>query len=516
LILPLAASVMGLIYVNPEGADGKPDPILSANHIRTTFGRMGMNDEETVALIAGGHAFGKAHGARAPEVCKGKVDCPEAKGALTNTSGIEGSWTSSPAMWTHKYLSNLYKYDWKLQKGPSGKYQWYAPDLAKEDMAPDAHDPSKLVPIMMLTTDLSLKMDPQYNVISRRFLDNPTEFEDAFAKAWFKLIHRDLGPKSRYLGNDFPKNDFLFQDPIPAVNHKLIDANDIAELKRQILSSPMSVSDGVKTAWAAAATFRSTDKRGGVNGARIRLEPENKWEVNEPQLLSKNLAILKGIQEKFNGTSQVSAKAKRVSLADLIVLAGNVQIEQAAAKAGETINIPFTPGRMDASQEQTEIPSFEFLKVTSDGFRNYYNAKESYLEANAAFVDRADMLDLTKQEMAVLTAGLRVLGANYQDSELGVLTKTPCVLTNDFFVNLLDTSTKWTESTEKPGVFVGSDAETNSKRWTATSQDLIFGINPDLRLVSYSYGTVNAKRKFVTDFVGAWTKVMNLDRFDLK
>lgn len=514
LQLPLAASAMGLIYVNPEGPDGKPDPLLAAGHIRTTFGRMGMNDEETVALIAGGHAFGKAHGIPKPKSCKGDPNCKETKGPFTNTSGLEGSWTSTPAKWTNQYLTNLFKYDWKLQRGPGGKYQWYAADLQKEDMAPDAHDPSKLVPIMMLTTDLSLKYDPAYRAISQRFLDNPAEFDSAFAAAWFKLIHRDLGPKSRYLGNDFPKDDFLFQDPIPEVDHKLVESSDINELRSHILSSSLSTADGVKTAWAAAASFRGSDLRGGVNGGRIRLQPQISWEANEPELLSKNLSILKDIQRKFNEKSG-SNRGIKISLADLIVLAGNTFVEEAAKKAGISIKIPFIPGRTDATQEQTEIASFNSLKVTADGFRNFYNPKESYLNPEAAFVDKADQLRLTKQEMAALTGGLRVLGGNFQDSELGRLTKTPGVLTNDFFVNLLSQSTVWKKSQDQKGVFIGTNKQTNEKLWVATSQDLVFGLNPELRLVSYSYATVNAKQKFATDFAKAWTKVMSLDRFDI-
>jgi len=517
LMLPLAASVMGLIYVNPEGPDGKPDPLLSAERIRTTFGRMGMNDEETVALIAGGHTFGKTHGAPRPATCKDpKADCPAAKGANANTSGLEGSWTANPTQWTHDYLTNLYRYEWELVKGPGGKFQWYPKNIDPADLAPDAHDPSKRVTITMLTTDLALRYDPAYKVITTRFLNNPDEFGDAFARAWFKLIHRDLGPKSRYLGSDFPKTDFIWQDPVPVAMGSLVDAADVRSLKRDILSSGLTISDGVKTAWAAAASYRGTDMRGGVNGARVRLEPQKNWEVNEPQLLSRNLGILQAIQTKFNMAASAASKSKSVSLADLIVLAGNTSVEQAAKRAGVDLELPFVPGRTDASQAQTETKSFEFLKVTEDGFRNYYSANDSYLKPLQGFINRADFLTLTKNEMVVLTGGLRVLGANYENSKLGVFTNKPETLTNDFFVNLLDHSTSWSTSSQASGIYVGRDSNTGAKKWIATQQDLILGANPELRMVSFSYATSSAKRKFVADFAKAWTKVMNLDRFDKK
>jgi catalase-peroxidase len=519
LMLPLAASVMGLIYVNPEGPDGKPDPLLSAGRIRTTFGRMGMNDEETVALIAGGHTFGKAHGAPKPEECKARGEaqkCPEAKGPLANTSGIEGSWSPNPTAWTHEYLTNLYKYEWKLTKGPGGKYQWYVEDLDPADRAPDAHDPTKTVSIIMLTTDLALKVDPEYNKIAKRFLADPKEFKDAFAKAWFKLIHRDLGPKARYLGNSYSKQDFLWQDPLPKADYKLISTEDIALLKKKILSSDMSISERVKTAWAAAVTFRGSDFKGGVNGARIRLVPQKTWQVNEPEQLQKNVSKLEEIQNNFNVSEASLATGKKISLADVIVLAGNTAVEEAASKSGVMIEVPFIPGRVDATEKMTDPKSLEPLKITSDGFRNYHNKSESYLDSVAAFVDRADNLNLTKQEMAVLTGGLRVLGANYKNSPNGVLTQSPNVLTNDFFINLLDRATKWERSPEDQDVYVGKDVSTGAQKWTATKQDLIFGTTPDLRLISFQYGTVDAKRQFVADFSDAWKKVMELDRFDLQ
>lgn len=517
LQLPLAASVMGLIYVNPEGPDGKPDPLLSAERIRLTFGRMGMNDEETVALIAGGHTFGKAHGSPRPPECMARGEnapCPEAKGASANTSGIEGSWTPKPIEWTHAYLTNLYKYNWKLTKGPGGKYQWYAEDLEPSDLAPDAHDAGKSVPIMMLTTDLALRYDTEYNKIARRFLENPDEFGAAFARAWFKLVHRDLGPKSRYLGSDFPSEDFLCQDPVPAVDHKLVEASDIEKLESMIRSSDLSIADRIKTAWAAAASFRSTDRRGGVNGARVRLEPQVSWEVNEPELLNRNLAVLGEIQNSFNASQ--TASGRRISLADLIVLAGNTAVEDAAQRAGSVVEVPFTPGRTDASQAQTDVSSFRVLKVTADGFRNFYDEKESYLSPLKAFVDRADYLDLDLKEVVVLTGGLRVLGANYKGSTLGMLTQKPGALSNDYFRNLLDPSLQWKKMEKKGEVYVGTDTKSGEAKWKATAQDLIFGVNPDMRLVSFGYANVAAQKKFVSDFVEAWTKVMNLDRFDIK
>ena len=526
LQLPLAASVMGLIYVNPEGADGKPDPLKSAQHIRATFGRMGMNDEETVALIAGGHTFGRSHGAHRPERCLEapapadapiedqligwKNNCGKGNAEDTVTSGLEGAWTPEPIRWTHEYLTNLYKYEWKLHRGPGGKYQWFAKGLEESDKAPKPHGPGK-APIMMLTTDLSLKVDPAYRAITTRWLENPREFEAAFARAWFKLIHRDLGPKSRYLGNEFPREDFIWQDPVPRVDHPLVEAADVQRLKAQIKTSNLSVSQLVKTAWASAVTFRGTDMRGGANGARLRLAPQKDWEVNEPEQLASNLAALEAIRTEFNQSSG----AKRISLADLIVLAGNVGVEEAARRAGFTIEIPFTPGRTDASQAQTDVESFQLLKINSDGFRNYYDARESYLNPASAFVDRADLLTLTVPEMTVLTGGLRVLGANYRGARHGVFTETPETLTNDFFKNLMDTSTVWSLADRRTGVFVGKDRATGRQKWTATTHDLIFGSRSEFRVVAFTYASQSSKARFVHDFARAWNKVMTLDRFDL-
>jgi catalase-peroxidase len=528
LMPPLAASVMGLIYVNPEGADGKPDPKLSANHIRITFGRMGMNDEETVALIAGGHTFGKTHGAHNAAKCVTgpapagapvedqaagwKNRCGKGNAEDTITSGLEGSWTPEPTKWTHDYLTNLYKYNWKLHKGPGGKFQWFADNLEADDLAPDAHL-NKKVPIMMLTTDLALRFDPQYNAIATRFLKNPDEFSTAFARAWFKLVHRDLGPKSRYLGNDFPQEDFIWQDPTTARTGKLVNDADVAHLKEQVIQSKMAIADMVKTAWAAAATYRGTDRRGGVNGARIRLAPQKDWEVNEPALLQKNLATLQAIQEKFNSDNSVQGKS--VSLADLIVIAGNAGVEQGAKNAGVSLIVPFTPGRNDATQAQTDVQAFQFLKVGSDGFRNYFNEKESYLAPAQAFIDRADLMTLTVPEMTVLTGGLRVLGANYQNSKNGVFTDRVGTLTNDFFVHLMDSSIVWTLGDKNSGIFNGKDRQSGKQRWTATTHDLIFGSSSELRVVAFAYASPTAKSRFVRDFVRAWNKVMNLDRFDV-
>ncbi len=529
LLPPLAASVMGLIYVNPEGPDGKPDPLLSAERIRTTFGRMGMNDEETVALIAGGHTFGKSHGAHKPALCLEapvpanaptedqltgwRNKCGKGNAEDTVTSGLEGSWTPDPTRWTHEYLTNLYKYEWSLQKGPGDKYQWFAKDLEPKDHAPDAHT-SASVPIMMLTTDLALKLDPKYRLISTRFLNSPADFQKAFSEAWFKLIHRDLGPKTRYLGNDFTKKDFLWQDPVPAINHALIESQDIQSLKTQIRKANFSVSDLIKTAWAGAVSYRGTDMKGGLNGARVRLAPQKDWEVNEPEELRNNLEKLSRIQSEFNLTHSTNKKA--VSLADLIVLAGNVGVEDAAKKAGYPVTVPFTPGRTDASQAQTDVKSFDNLKVTHDGFRNYYKPSENYLSPASAFIDRADLLTLTVPEMTVLTGGLRVLDANHGHSQNGVFTKNPGALTNDFFVNLMDMSTVWSLQDQENGVFVGKDRTSGATRWTATTHDLIFGSRSELRVVAFTYSSQNAKARFVNDFVKAWTKVMNLDRFDIK
>ncbi|NRA65354.1 MAG: catalase/peroxidase HPI [Pseudobacteriovorax sp.] len=525
LLVPLAASVMGLIYVNPEGPDGKPDPLLSAKRIRTTFGRMGMNDEETVALIAGGHTLGKMHGANKPEDCvigPPPADSPDAAQGIgwknvcgkgnaedTITSGIEGPWTSTPIQWSHGYFTNLYKYDWELSRGPGGKYQWFPKNADASATAPDAHVPNKRVSITMLTTDLALRFDPTYGKISERFLNDPAAFGKAFARAWFKLIHRDLGPKSRYLGNEFPAEDFIWQDPLPQTSRILSDV-EINEVKTMILDAGLSSSQLIKTAWASAASYRGTDMRGGANGARIQLAPQKDWAVNEPQQLEKNLEALKLIKAIFE-----RANGKSISLADVIVLAGNVAIEEAAAKAGITLEIPFSPGRVDATADQTDVESFNALELTADGFRNYYDEKRNYLDPARAFVDRADLLTLTVPEMVVLTGGLRVLGANHNNTEYGVFTKTPGVLTNDYFINLMNTDTVWSMSPEKEGIFVGKDRNTDKVLWKATTHDLILGSRSDFRVVSFSYGSVNAKNRFVQDFAKAWTKVMNLDRFDL-
>ena len=423
--------------------------------------------------------------------------------------------TPEPVKWTHEFLTNLYKYEWKLQKGPGGKYQWYAPDLEDSDHAPNAHVPGEKAPIMMLTTDLALKLDPGYRKVTTRFLNNPKEFEEAFAKAWFKLTHRDLGPKTRYLGSDFADIDFIWQDPIPTVNHRLISNRDVAKLKNMIRKSSLTVSDRVKTAWAAAASYRGADMRGGINGARLQLAPQKDWEVNEPQLLEKNLKVLKGIQAKFNGKNSIRRMKKRVSLADLIVLAGNTAVEDAAKAAGYRIELGFTPGRMDASQAQTDVKSFELLKVTADGFRNYYS-KESYLKPASAFVDKAAQLTLTVAEMTVLTGGLRVLGANHADSKHGVFTQNKEVLSNDFFVNLMDLNIDWKLSENDDGIFTGIDRKTGQVKWTATTHDLIFGSRSELRVVAFRYASKHSKRQFVNDFAKAWEKVMSLDRFDIK
>lgn len=525
LLLPLAASVMGLIYVNPEGPDGKPDPVASGKKIRETFGRMGMDDHETVALIAGGHTFGKAHGADKPEKCLEAAPagasperqqlgwhntCGKGNAEDTITSGLEGSWSPEPTKWTNKYLTNLFKYTWKVDRGPGGKWQWHPENPDAED-APNAHGEGRK-PLMMLTPDVALREDPDYRVIALDYRDHPERLKKAFGRAWFKLTHRDLGPKSRYLGDEYPKEDFIWQDPIPVADYHRVDAKDIERLEAKIRDSEMSVSDLIKTAWAGAVTFRGTDMRGGLNGARLRLAPQRDWEVNEPELLKKNLAILEKVAADFNEDNR--DKHKKISLADLIVLAGNVGVEEAAKKAGHKIKVSFVPGRTDASQEQTDVKSFGYLKVTNDGFRNYYAAGENYLAPAEAFVDRAALLNLTVPEMAVLTGGLRVLGANHGDSKHGVFTKTPGVLTNDFFVNLMDMSTIWSTVDNKTGVFVGKSRDTGEVRWTATTHDLIFGSQSQLRSAAFVYSSQNAKAMFVRDFVRTWEKVMNLDRFD--
>jgi catalase-peroxidase len=522
---PLAAVQMGLIYVNPQGPNGNPDPLAAARDIRETFRRMAMNDEETVALIAGGHTFGKTHGA-GPEDHVGPD--PEAapleeqglgwkntygtgKGGDTITSGLEVTWTSTPVTWDNSFLETLYGYEWELTKSPAGAHQWKPKDGTGAGTVPDAHDPSKSHAPTMLTTDLSLRVDPVYDQISRRFLENPGDFADAFARAWFKLTHRDMGPVARYLGPEVPAETLLWQDPLPAVTHELIDAEDIASLKGQILTSGLPVSQLVSTAWAAASSFRGSDKRGGANGARIRLEPQSGWEANDPDQLATVLRTLEGIQEAFNAAQ---TGGKQVSLADLIVLAGGAAVEQAAKDAGLDVEVPFTPGRADASQEQTDVESFAALEPTADGFRNYLG-KGSRLPAEYLLIDRANLLTLSAPEMTVLVGGLRVLGANYQQSPLGVFTSTPGSLTNDFFVNLLDLGTTWKATSEDANTFEGRDADTGEVKWTGSRADLVFGSNSELRALAEVYASDDAQEKFVNDFAAAWDKVMNLDRFDL-
>lgn len=521
---PLAAVQMGLIYVNPEGPNGNPDPIAAARDIRETFARMAMNDEETVALIAGGHTFGKAHGAGDAALLGAEPEgasieeqgfgwtskYKSGKGGDTITSGLEVTWTNTPTKWSNNYFENLFKYEWELTKSPAGAYQWVAKNAA--ETIPDAHDGSKKHLPTMLTTDLSLRFDPAYEKISRRFLENPDQFADAFARAWFKLTHRDMGPVTRYVGPEVPAEVLIWQDPIPAVDHTLIDKNDIQELKKSILSSGLSISSLVTTAWAAASTFRGSDKRGGANGARIRLAPQKYWEVNNPAQLSSVLGKLEAIQTEFN---QRATSGKKVSLADLIVLGGCAAIEKAAEKAGVTVSVPFTPGRMDASTEQTDVESFAVLEPIADGFRNY--AKKKYtISAENLLVDKAQLLNLTAPEMTVLVGGLRVLKANYDQSNHGVFTNRPETLTNDFFVNLLDMSTAWSPVSEAKDVFEGKDRKTGASKWTATRVDLIFGSNSELRALAEVYACADSPEKFVKDFIVAWDKVMMLDRFDLK
>ncbi|MFP5040896.1 catalase/peroxidase HPI [Parasediminibacterium sp. JCM 36343] len=520
---PLAAVQMGLIYVNPEGPDGNPDPIASARDIRETFARMAMDDEETVALIAGGHTFGKTHGAASADHV-GKE--PEAqgieqqgfgwnssygsgKGADTITSGLEVTWTTTPTQWSNNYFENLFGYEWELTKSPAGAHQWTAKNAAA--IIPDAYDASKKHLPTMLTTDLALRLDPAYEKISRRFFEHPDQFADAFARAWFKLTHRDMGPRPRYLGNDIPKEELIWQDPIPEVNHPLIEANDIAALKTSILQSGLTVSQLVSTAWASASTFRGSDKRGGANGARIRLSPQKYWAVNNPAQLSKVLDILEAIQQAFNASQTTG---KKVSLADLIVLAGVAGVEKAATNAGHDITVPFTPGRMDASQEQTDVHSFAVLEPIADGFRNYLKNKYS-VSTEELLVDKAQLLTLTAPEMTALIGGLRVLDTNFNNTKHGVFTTQPGVLSNDFFVNLLDINTVWTATDNHKEVFEGRDRKTGEAKWTATRADLIFGSNAELRAVAEVYASSDAQNKFINDFVKAWDKVMNLDRFDL-
>ncbi|KAB8173179.1 catalase/peroxidase HPI [Microbispora catharanthi] len=522
---PLAAVQMGLIYVNPEGPNGNPDPLAAARDIRETFRRMAMNDEETVALIAGGHTFGKTHGAgpadnvgpdpeASPIEQQGlgwKNSYGTGKGGDTITSGLEVTWTSTPTRWSTNFFWNLFGYEWELTKSPAGAWQWKPKNGAGEGSVPDAHDPSKRHAPAMLTTDIALKVDPIYGQISRRFYENPDQFADAFARAWYKLTHRDMGPVARYLGPEVPSEVLLWQDPLPERTYELVDADDIAALKDQILASGLSVSELVSTAWASAASFRGSDKRGGANGARIRLQPQSGWEVNDPDRLATVLRTLEGVQQSFNAAQ---TGGKQVSLADVIVLAGCAAVEKSAKDAGFDVEVPFTPGRVDASQEQTDVESFAALEPTADGFRNYYG-KGNRLPAEYLLVDRANLLNLSAPEMTVLVGGLRVLGANHQQTKLGVFTETPGVLTNDFFVNLLDLGTEWKSTSEDQTAFEGRDAATGEVKWTGSRADLVFGANSELRAVAEVYASDDAKEKFVKDFVRAWDKVMNLDRFDL-
>lgn len=519
---PLAAVQMGLIYVNPEGPDGNPDPLAAARDIRDTFGRMAMDDEETVALIAGGHTFGKTHGAAAAShvaVEPEAADLEEqgfgwrngfgtGKAGDTITSGLEVTWTTTPTRWSGNFFENLFGHEWELTKSPAGAHQWVAKGAGAT--IPHAHDPSKKLVPTMLTTDLSLRFDPAYEKISRRFMENPDQFADAFARAWFKLTHRDMGPRARYLGPEVPAEALIWQDPVPEVDHPLVDAQDVAALKTEVLASGLGVAQLVSTAWASASTFRGSDKRGGANGARIRLAPQRDWAVNEPEQLARVLQVLDGISEKFNGAQ---SGGKRISLADLIVLAGNAGVEQAAKDAGQALTVPFSPGRTDASQEQTEVASFAPLEPVADGFRNYLKGRYS-VPAEALLIDKAQLLTLTAPEMAVLIGGLRVLGANAGRARHGVFTHRPGTLSNDFFVNLLDMGTEWKATSNAKEEFEGRDRKSGELKWTATRVDLVFGSNAQLRAIAEVYGSSDAKKKFVDDFVAAWTKVMNLDRFD--
>ncbi|MDQ1101325.1 UNVERIFIED_CONTAM: catalase-peroxidase [Pseudacidovorax intermedius] len=520
---PLAAVQMGLIYVNPEGPDGNPDPIAAAKDIRDTFGRMAMNDEETVALIAGGHTFGKTHGA-GPADHVGKE--PEAagiesqglgwentyksgKGPDTITSGLEVIWTETPTQWSNYFFKNLFENEWELTKSPAGAHQWVAKNA--EEIIPDAFDPSKKHRPTMLTTDLSLRMDPEYEKISRRFYENPDAFADAFARAWFKLTHRDMGPKARYLGPDVPQEELIWQDPVPAVDHELVDESDVKTLKEKILNSGLSISELVSVAWASASTFRGSDKRGGANGARIRLEPQKNWQVNNPAQLQKVLGVLEYIRKEFNGAQSGN---KKISIADLIVLAGSAAVEKAAAEAGHSVEVPFTAGRTDASQEQTDVESMGYLEPVADGFRNYLKKKYS-VSTESLLIDKAQLLTLTAPELTVLIGGMRALGANYDGSSHGIFTQKKEVLTNDFFINLLDMNTQWKSASQDNEVYEGRDRKTGELKWTATRADLVFGSNAELRAVAEVYAASDAQEKFIKDFVSAWVKVMNLDRFDL-
>jgi catalase-peroxidase len=523
---PLGAVQMGLIYVNPEGPDGKPDPVASARDIRETFARMAMNDEETVALIAGGHTFGKTHGAGEASHVGAEPEASELEAQGFGwkssygtgwagdaiTSGLEVTWTTTPTKWNNDFFKNLFGYEWELTKSPAGAHQWRPKNGGGAGTVPHAHDPSKRIAPSMLTTDLALRMDPAYEKISRRFLQHPDQFADAFGRAWFKLTHRDMGPRARYLGPEVPAEELIWQDPIPAVNHKLIDEQDISALKKKILASGLPVSQLVATAWASASTFRGSDKRGGANGARIRLAPQKDWAVNQPQQLARVLKALESIQGEFN-SSQTGGK--KISLADLIVLGGSAGVEQAAKNAGHDITVPFTPGRMDASQSQTDVESFAPLEPVADGFRNYQKTRYS-VPAEALLIDRAQLLSLTAPEMTVLVGGLRVLNANVGQSKHGVLTHRPEALTNDFFTNLLDMRTEWQALSDAKEVFEGHDRETDELKWTATRVDLVFGSNSVLRALAEVYGSSDAQEQFLREFVTAWTKVMNLDRFDLR
>ncbi|WP_144371396.1 catalase/peroxidase HPI [Vogesella urethralis] len=523
---PLAAVQMGLIYVNPEGPDGNPDPVASGRDVRETFARMAMNDEETVALVAGGHTFGKAHGAGDPSLVGPEPEAApleamglgwinqfgSGKGVHTTTSGIEGAWKPNPTTWDNGYFDMLFGYEWELTKSPAGAHQWVAKDVKPEHMIPDAHDPSKNHPPMMTTADLSLRFDPVYEPISRRFHQDPQAFADAFARAWFKLTHRDMGPKALYLGPDVPAEDLIWQDPIPAVDHVLVDDADVAALKAEVLASGLSVAELVATAWASASTFRGSDKRGGANGARIRLAPQKDWEVNQPAQLARVLAVLEGIQQRFNAAQQ---GGKKVSLADLIVLAGGAAVEQAAAAAGHAVTVPFAAGRMDALAEQTDVESFAVLEPQADGFRNYQQ-QAFRVPAEQLLVDKAQLLKLSAPEMTVLVGGLRVLGANAGGVQDGVFTQRPGVLSNDFFVNVLDIGTVWAPTSEEASRFEGRDRDTGAVKWTASRVDLVFGSNSQLRALAEVYAQQDGEARFVRDFVRAWNKVMTLDRFDLK
>ena len=521
---PLAAAHMGLIYVNPEGPDGNPDPVAAAKDIRETFSRMAMNDEETVALIAGGHTFGKTHGASTSDHVSMEPEAADiesqgfgwansfgsGKGGDTITSGLEVTWTTKPTQWTNDYFDHLFKFEWELTKSPGGAHQWVAKDAG--DIIPDAHDATKSHKPTMLTTDLALIRDPEFATISRRFHENPDQFADAFARAWFKLTHRDMGPKERYLGPDVPQEELIWQDPIPAVDHELVDAADIATLKEKILNSGLSISEFISAAWASASTFRGSDKRGGANGARVRLAPQKDWRVNNPVQLAKVLSVLEGIQKEFNAAQ---TGGKKISIADMIVLAGSAAVEKAAKDAGQNVEVPFTPGRMDASQEQTDIHSVSHLEQPVDGFRNY-RKKRGSVATEALLIDQAQLLTLTAPELTVLVGGMRVLNTNFDGSKHGVFTDRPGQLTNDFFINLLDMRTAWKAMDDSKEMFLGSDRTSGQPRWTATRLDLVFGSQAELRAVAEVYGSSDAQAKFVKDFVAAWTKVMNADRFDLK